>query len=358
MNKNTDPTIPTPPPSGEPQDTGVSAEVRAQDMKQAADRLLRDIIERRGTHHTIDRRDGFNQQKHVSFVHHDTVEPDMGETPALVLPPGHTAITYPQAIRHAEVRGTITVNNRDNFIAYLRRYCTDPAKLAVYAVAGDKLTITAILDHHDAGASGGNHHQVKLMARLSPIMKRWKPLLNVWLDQDKLVEFAEAEARYFTNAAALKQMALHFEVDESMSFSRKVNPTNGTSALNYTTKQNSNGAVPVPETLTAVLPIYDGGPNVTLVLVPRYKVPGGKLSFMLYLPDLDDILLREFEGLLTQIREDIFDFDGEGWDKVMVIGGEPAWNQTTSIAPVEHKGLPLPPPVVAAGSPSDPSRRY
>jgi len=123
-------------------------------------------------------------------------------------------------------------------------------------------------------------------------------------------------------------------------------------------QQNTNGEVPVPESLSAKIQVYDGGPLVMLTFIPRYKVPGWKLSFMLSIPDLPDLLLREFDTLVGQIGEDIHEFEGAGWDKVLVISGEASWSQTEKIEAAEHKGLPLPPPVMAAGMPADSAKRY
>lgn len=296
--------------------------------------------------HTIDRRDGFDANRHGFVIERTSSPADIDSAPAVVLPPGHKLLTWPLPLRRREIAGVVQVAGKDSFLAYLFRYVTDPKTLAIYANAQD-LTIDAQIDHHEAGVAGANDHNLLLKAKLTPIMERWKPCLNKFLNQDAFVGFVDAEAAFFEDGATLLSLATNFAASETMNFQSVKRQVDGTFNLIYSTEMHTKGEQPLPEKVRATIQVYEGGPLVTLVFKLRYRVDSGKLCFQLYIPELADILRREFDELVSQIADDIHEHGTPDWQNILVISGVPTWEQPKVVAAVEHNSMPLPTPLVA-----------
>lgn len=349
MNSNPDSTSATPPP---PQPAAPQETTAGQTLPPEIGDLFRHIARfavngSRPDHNPQHAQ--FNDRTHTFVMDEAECEHGHGERAGIVLPPGHTAFTWGGPVRKPYFDGTVALDNKTAFLAYVFKYA-DPATLAIYA-DGTARAIWATMDHHKTDCLPGRYaHRVTTKCVLSESMQRMEPKLNKWLSEQEFIDLVDCEGRYFEDGARLLWLITNFTANEKMEFQSVRRMNDGTSKVLFSTETVRGGEESLPDKVHANVQIFVGGRNLQLEITLRYKINGGKLNYFLHVPQLADIKREEFEALVDQVRVAVNTHEGAGWQDVLVLEG------TYSTDPYEeeneakeHKGSPLPASIVAGG---------
>ena len=264
-------------------------------------------------------------------------------------------------------RGSVTVHRPDSLAAIINRFKDDDSAIFVdegartgtaplspkitaifnfnkageedYAVVGDKA-------HRDELARPGDHRAIYNFP-ISDAFKAWEAVGRSGLTQAGLGEFIDTriedfidptpalmnrdkalltgeewEARMFEigqrlgarfgSYRDLKELALSFEVDESVTFKVKRNPLTGEAAFQSETQHSGPTGQPIqiPGLFLVAIPVFTGGPLYRVPMAFRYRKQGDKITFFLAIYNLDDVFRRAMEGVVNHVMEQVTDENG------------------------------------------------
>lgn len=247
---------------------------------------------------------------------------------ALMVPPG-----YRMVIREAEkvpenTTQSVRAERLEDLLGYCSRMVTEPAKLAIYI---SRTSVKAFLDASlPGGVAGRMGHQVEWGMAYSDDMKALNAALGKELSQVDFCLLIERLESCWGNGAALLDLVQFFDANESIKVvSRKsITGYTGTVMEYSNTIAENSGALKIPKTLVATLPIYTGLAPVGVRLVLSWKIKEGKPVFLLRCPELETIERDQLKEIETMVND---------WVAVMMKeeGETPRWTD----APLVIQGM-------------------
>lgn len=224
--------------------------------------------------------------------------------PAVIVPEGHR-VEYLDPLQPAPLKdfieANVTLYDADSFIAYVKEYRT--ATTLIFAAPVDKsgtsAGLTAHLEYHDGKAPRPrrNSHTARYPLPLSVE-------LLAWLSINERAQGQVAFARFLDDHVQdviRPESALLIELGESLNMKREVEfqstikrSTGGRTLIH---KENveakiSAGTVQVPQVLTLLLPVFEGGDSVEIDARIDLDVREGKPFITIQLVRLH-VILRE-----------------------------------------------------------------
>lgn len=208
------------------------------------------------------------------------------------------------------MQAKLAVAGAPGFIGYVNRWGGEGTLITVNRTAR---SISATLDHGDGESPQFRDHSITLTSRISPELTEWLTISKKPLGQRTLAEFLEDHATEVSrpDAAAIMDMVLTFEATKKVSFKSGVRLQNGDRQLTYSEETQGNGTsgtVMIPERITVVAPIFDGGDTEPVDFVLRYSIEEGALTFRLHMHQ-QEVRLREAFG---RIVDEVDSHLGEG----------------------------------------------
>ncbi|MFC8862689.1 DUF2303 family protein [[Kitasatospora] papulosa] len=202
--------------------------------------------------------------------------------------------------------GTTTVRDADSFRTYFEKHSDVYSE--VYADA-DRLTVTAVLDAHEADAPRWGGHVLKLALRETETWKQWAGRDGKLMDQETFAEFLEDHLPELLEptAAEMLEIAQSFQATSKVEFQSANRLASGQRQFQYvetgTTKAGQKGQLAVPETFTIGLVPFDGSEGYKLTARLRYRIGQNGLQLGYKLERPADIRAKAFADVVTAIGE-------------------------------------------------------
>ncbi|WP_257138461.1 YfdQ family protein [Streptomyces sp. rh34] len=205
--------------------------------------------------------------------------------------------------------GTTTVRDAASFHAYFEKHADIDTE--VYADS-DRLTITAVLDAHQADAPRFGGHVLRLSLRETEAWKQWATLDGRLLGQEQFAEFLEDHLPELLepSAAEMLEIAQSIQGATKAEFQSSTRLSSGQRQFQFvettTAKAGQKGQLTIPETFTIGLVPFDGSEGYKLTARFRYRVGrDGELTLGYKLERPGDIRAKAFQDVVTAIGEHI-----------------------------------------------------
>ncbi|WP_097922071.1 DUF2303 family protein [Streptomyces sp. wa1063] len=247
------------------------------------------------------------------------VETALRSAPPAELEPGkYYAFHTPTGIKEVDLTGPATAPDRKvglttvrdavSFHAYFEKHADDDSE--VYADS-DRLTITAVLDAHQADAPRYNQHVLKLSLRETEAWKQWAARDGKLVDQEQFAEFIEDHLPELLepSAADMLEIAQSFQATSKVDFQSASRLASGQRQFQYvetgTAKAGQKGQLSVPETFTIGLVPFEGSEGYKLTARLRYRIGQNGLLLGYKLERPDEVRRTAFADVVTAIGEHI-----------------------------------------------------
>jgi len=198
-----------------------------------------------------------------------------------------------------------------SFAAYITAF---KSPTAICRASLGSNSIVAVLDYHgrarmhvdaqrdapasdnDAAVPGRSVHTVKLLCPFDLDYARWRPVFagKQAFDQDELARFLEDMIHTIAEPTAgdLTEAIADLEIVRHVHFKSARNDRNGNISIAYQELDaedvpGRDGKLTLPESVTIVVPIFQGGNAVALVAKLRHRMDKGVMAFSLIVPSID-----------------------------------------------------------------------
>lgn len=204
--------------------------------------------------------------------------------------------------------GITTVRDALSFHAYFGKHAD--ADSEVYADS-DRLTVTAVLDAHQADSPRYNQHVLKLALRETEAWKQWAARDGKLMDQETFAEFLEDHLPELLEptAAEMLEIAQSFQATNKVEFQSASRLTSGQRQFQYmetgTAKAGQKGQLAVPEVFTIGLVPFEGSEGYRLTARLRYRIGANGLQLGYKLERPDEVRRTAFGDVVTAIGEHI-----------------------------------------------------
>ena len=215
------------------------------------------------------------------------------------------------AVNPERVKASVTVLDPESFINYYALF-SDPNS-RVFADEVD-LRVLAVLDYHEASDSYAprwGSHRLTLTLRHSAQWMTWIGQNNKQMTQQQFAEFLEQNSVDITDPAGgtLREIAEDLEATVDVEFASAQRQAGGKVNFKYTetTKTTVSGGktVTVPDNLSLAVPVFVGGPPVSMGTFLRYRIKEAKLIFFYTLFRPEEVIRTAFAGARQAIADGI-----------------------------------------------------
>lgn len=216
--------------------------------------------------------------------------------------------TLPGFVSQAE-----TVVEPGSFIDYIVAY---KSATAICRASLGQNSIVAVLDYHGraregealAAVPGRCAHVVTLRCPFDADYDKWRRVFGKELDQQGLVTIIEDMIHTIGEppAADLLEAVADLKIDRAVRFKSARNQRNGTIQFTYEEVEGerpAEGGVALPDELTIIVPIFQGGNPQALKARLRYRLEKGAVLFHLVVPGLDSLERLAFRSIGESVRE-------------------------------------------------------
>jgi uncharacterized protein YfdQ (DUF2303 family) len=204
--------------------------------------------------------------------------------------------------------GTTTVRDTASFHAYFTKHADDSSE--VYADA-EKLTVTAVLDAHQADGARWSGHRLALVLRTTEAWKQWQHFDGQLTDQETFAEFLEDHLPELLDpsSAEMLEIAQSIQATTKVDFQSGTRLATGQRQLQYVetvnAKAGQKGQLTIPEQFTIGLVPFEGSEGYRLTARLRYRITDRGLLIGFKLERPADILRTAFMDVVTAIGEQI-----------------------------------------------------
>jgi uncharacterized protein YfdQ (DUF2303 family) len=210
--------------------------------------------------------------------------------------------------RPERIKASVLVSDPESFIAYWTDYADEESR--VFADES-KMSVTAVLDYHEASGSAPRwgQHRLTLNLRWSEQWQAWTGQNNKMMQQQQFAEFLEQNAVDITNpaSAAIREIAEDLEVTSDVEFASAQKQAGGKVNFKYTeqTKTTVSGGrqITVPDQFTITIPAFVGGMPVPIEALLRYRIKEQKLHFFYTLLRPNEVARNAFQICRSRIAE-------------------------------------------------------
>lgn len=214
--------------------------------------------------------------------------------------------------------GTTTVWDTAAFAAYYAKHADSATE--VYADV-QRLTITAVLDAHQADAPRWGKHRLNLALRKTPEWVAWLAMDGKLMDQEAFAEHLEDHLTAIVTppAAQMLEIAQSLQATAKVDFQSSMRLSNGQRQLQYTEtttgKAGEKGKLEIPESFEIGLTPFEGSEPYKLSARFRYRINGSQLQMAYRLNQPEDTLRAAFGDVVETVRAHL---------DITVMNGSPA----------------------------------
>lgn len=252
----------------------------------------------------------------------EPILPPAGFMPQIIVPKGYELHSIPLATLKPlpdHIRQAVTLEDADSFIAYVKTFRTSTAQLFAAAVKLASVSaqnaggacFTALLDYHGGGkneqTAGRVAHTAKYPVPLALEFSTWLGSNGKAMAQMDFVGFIEANCADVVtpDSASIMELALNFEAKSSVNFQSKVDRVTGGRNLTFQEQVEAGapnvGQMRVPEWLTLLLPVFDGGKAYEFKARMEYRPNNSRLTITYHLQRPHQVFRQAWNDLRAEI---------------------------------------------------------
>lgn len=198
----------------------------------------------------------------------------------------------------------------DSFVEYIKTFKSSRS-VAIASLQSN--SIRAVLDYHgparmdarDTATPGTCRHVVTLACPWDPDYLRWRSIFNKDVPQTALMEFLEdmIHTIHAPLAGDLLDAVGNVELDRASKFKSARNLRNGTVQFIFAESEEPL-VVRLPEIITIVTPVFQGGNPQAIDVRLRYGLDRGALAFKLVLTGAEKLERDAFRSIGERVRTD------------------------------------------------------
>lgn len=244
----------------------------------------------------------------------------LGAEPAELQPGKFYAYLTPNGVREVDLtgpeytgtpnrkHGTTTVRDADSFRKYYEKHAD--ADTEVYANA-ERLTVTAVLDAHQAAAARWEGHRLTLGLAKTDAWRQWMELDGKLMGQEQFAEFLEDHLPELVepDAATMLEIAQSIQAATKVDFQSGTRLATGERQFKYVetvnAKAGQRGELTIPETFVIGLVPFEGSEGYKLTARLRYRIADTQLRIGYKLERPADVLKAAFGDVVDEIGEAI-----------------------------------------------------
>jgi len=205
-------------------------------------------------------------------------------------------------------QGTTVVRDADSFRKYYEKHAD--ADTEVYANA-ERLSVTAVLDAHTAGAARWEGHRLTLSLAKTDAWRQWLDLDGKRMGQEAFAEFLEDHLPELVDpdAATMLEIAQSIQAASKVDFQSGTRLATGERQFKYVetvnAKAGQRGELTIPETFIVGLVPFEGSAPYKLTARLRYRIVDTQLLIGYKLERPGDVLKAAFGDIVNEIGEAI-----------------------------------------------------
>ncbi len=230
----------------------------------------------------------------------------------------------------ARLKGDITFIDADSFCQFVRDYKNEFTNLYLKSDLSDLLfRALAVFNDNKPDSPNWRDHLARFEPVLSPEWTRWTGSNGATMSQTSFAVFIEdniadiyCDEKLGTPTAAEVYEAVTNLFDcRNVTFSSRVNVSNGMASFAYTEKDGGEKKVAVPTEFLIAIPVFEYGPKYTIRVKLRYRVNrnSGELALWYELQQLNRVFEVAANGLSERIKKNL-----EGTEIPIYLGALPA----------------------------------
>jgi uncharacterized protein YfdQ (DUF2303 family) len=236
---------------------------------------------------------------------------ELGEYYTIVTPSGVEKIDLTgDQYRSAPARkaGTTTVRDARSFVTYFTKHADEASE--VFADAA-RLTVTAVLDAHQADSARWGGHRVVLELRKTPAWNAWIENSGRMLKQGAFAEFIEDNLADIASppGATMLELAQSFEATTKADFKSGTVLATGERRLTYTEETTASagkkGDLVIPASFDLGLQPFEGADPYKVSARLRYRITDGTLLLGYKLDRPEDTLTAAFADITEVVASEI-----------------------------------------------------
>ncbi|NUS79113.1 MAG: DUF2303 family protein [Streptomyces sp.] len=204
--------------------------------------------------------------------------------------------------------GTTTVRDSASFLTYYAKHHDENTE--VYSDV-EKLTVTAVLDAHQADTARFGGHRLHLALRKTKAWDEWTSLDGKLLTQDQFANFLEDHLAYLVDpdAATMLEIAQSIKASTKAEFQSSSRLQSGERKFSFVedTKASAGakGDIAIPETFKIAVPPFEGADAYSMTARFKYRIDRGQLALGFKLEQPEERARAAFADVLTTIAEGI-----------------------------------------------------
>jgi uncharacterized protein YfdQ (DUF2303 family) len=199
--------------------------------------------------------------------------------------------------------GLVTLFDPASFAAYVSRFASESS---VIFADGQRTTVTAILDYHEALDDKARHGRWRAVFTLRPTedWRRWTGKNGQRMTQVDFAQFLEDNLATIAEppGADLLTIATVLEVKRDVTFRSAIRLHDGMTQFRFEENDAAQGAVSLPPMIKLGIVPFEGTPHYGVDARVRYRLHDGKLSLWYDLVRPDKIVEDAFAGVENDIR--------------------------------------------------------
>ncbi|MNX99808.1 hypothetical protein D3C86_1322750 [compost metagenome] len=206
------------------------------------------------------------------------------------------------ALKPVRIRQAVTLQTVDSLVDYVDRFKTDDTILFADIRAS---SIAALIDYHAPAASAHVEHKATMVLPFSEEWKTWTGVDGKMMDQLTFARFLEENAVDIVapTGADLLEVCRDLQAKRKVDFRKAVRTNTDCENFEYTdetTATTKSGGVEVPSKFQLVLPVYFGGPTVTLFAFLRWNLVETSLQLGVKLHRAEHVRQAVFKEVVTE----------------------------------------------------------
>lgn len=204
--------------------------------------------------------------------------------------------------------GTTTVRDADSFLTYYAKHHDDNTE--VYSDV-EKLTVTAVLDAHQADGARFGGHRLHLALRKTKAWDEWTNLDGKLLTQDQFANFLEDHLPNLVepDAATMLEIAQSIKATTKAEFQSSSRLQSGERKFAFVedTKASAGakGDLAIPETFRIAVPPFEGADAYSMTARFKYRIDRGQLALGFKLEQPEERAKAAFADVLAAIAEGV-----------------------------------------------------
>lgn len=193
-----------------------------------------------------------------------------------------------------------------SLVAYIKRYCNTVTDCDFVTSCAHQGVISAVLDYHGgAERPGWCRHVATFKAVMSPEYKAWRGLHRKPVSQVDACEFLEDRAFDVVEPAGadIMEMIMKFEALKKVTFSSSMRLRDGNVQVLYQEDTEARGALTIPDTITLLVPVFEGMEPDRITVRLRFRIVDGALKFSFVIARIEELERQAFERCEDAFRK-------------------------------------------------------